>query len=77
MDLHELEASLVYKASSRMVRVTQRSPILKKQSKTGRAYYTVLAGFRVVLWPRLILSSNPPGFLSYIFFKDYFICMGV
>jgi hypothetical protein len=34
--MSELEASLVYRVSSRITRDTQRSPVLKKQIKTNK-----------------------------------------
>jgi hypothetical protein len=34
--ISELEASLVYKVSSRTVRATQRNPVSKKQNKKNK-----------------------------------------
>ena len=42
MDLCEFEASLVYKASSRTTRVTQRNPVSKKKEKKSRLFLSDL-----------------------------------
>ena len=61
-DLCELEASLVYRASSRVSRATQRKPILKKQKRKDGCKTAILG----LCCPQILspLTYQPPLQLS-------------
>ena len=41
MDLHEFEANLVYRVSSRTARATQKNPVSKKKKKSKQTKINV------------------------------------